>query len=356
MRIFLIFTILLFFSACDNKKHSEISQKKGNKKTVHEFVYPMMGTLLQIKIYGNEKFAEKNAFKIRDNIQSVSDKCNIFNPDSEISKLNKTAYQKAFKCSEMLWNILLFSKKYYEISNGAFDISSKPLMDLWGFYKKRRKLPEKKEIEKTLQKTGLDKVIFNFEDHSVKFEEKGICLDLGGIAKGYAVNSAANFAEKNGVKSAIINLGGNMYCFSNPFPGKKHYTVGIRNPVNKNKVCTAVKLKKSAVATSGNYERYVVFNKRHYTHIMNPVNGKPVEDMISVTVVTENAGDADALSTSAFILGKDFAEKYNREHPDTFFLLIKRSDIDKNEFEIIRIGGIWKEKIILDSIRSSKEN
>lgn len=300
----------------------------------------MGGIILEIKFYHSGELEQRAMKAAYAQVAAVDTTCNIYNPESEISKLNATAYNKPFKCSDLLWNVLMKSKKFYELSDGAFDISAGPLMKLWGFHRKRKSLPSQREIDKAKKLVGLNKVIFNEKDQSVKFTVDGIKFDLGGIAKGYAVDLAVEAAEKSGIKSGLINLAGNAYCFPEPPPGKKVYVIGVRHPKNKTALCGAVDLLDQSVATSGDYERYVVINGQKYAHIMNPATGKPVQKMLSVTVVTPSATDSDALSTSIFIKGAKLAEKVRKEIPGTSVLIIK-TDETGAKTEVIKIGDIW---------------
>jgi thiamine biosynthesis lipoprotein len=300
----------------------------------------MGGVDLEIKLRGEPDKVEQAVEAAYQAVSEVDVHCNRFDKLSELAKLNDTAYDKPFHCGELLWDILMESKRYYELTGGAFDISATPFSTLWGFHRKRKTLPTPAEIAVAAKSAGLDKVRFDPKTHSVRFLVPGMTLDLGGIAKGYAVGRAAKAAAEFGVETGVINLSGNAYCFPKPFPGKSTYTVGIKNPLDKNKIIGTFSMRGSSVATSGNYERYVVINNRHYTHIMNPKTGRPVENMLSLTIVTPRAVDSDALSTSIFIKGAKFAEKVMREFPRTNILIIKRNPksglVERREF-----GTIW---------------
>ena len=274
-------------------------------------------------------------------VSEVDACCNRFDKFSELARLNATAYEKSFHCAPLLWDILMESKRYYELTDGAFDISATPFTTLWGFHRKRKSLPTSAEIANAAKSTGLDKVRFDIKRRTVRFLVPGMSLDLGGIAKGYAVGLAAKAAREFGVEIGITNLSGNAYCFPKPFPGRSTYIVGIKNPLDKSQTCGTFNMLGSSVATSGNYERYVVINNKHYTHIMNPKTGHPVENMLSVTVVTPRAVDSDALSTSIFIKGAKFAEKVMREYPRTNILIIKRNP-KNSTVESRSFGTIWK--------------
>ncbi|MDD5728219.1 MAG: FAD:protein FMN transferase, partial [Victivallales bacterium] len=186
---------------------------------------------------------------------------------------------------------------------------------------------------------GLNKVTFDDRKHTVKFTVPGMSLDFGGIAKGVAVQIAVEKIRALGIRHAVVNLGGNMYCLGFPPAPRKLYVIGIRNPLDKKEICTKLTVRNRGIATSGNYERYVTINGRPYTHIMNPRTGKPVADMLSVTVVCPNAGDADFLSTAIFIKGAGFAEKLCKYNPQLEAVIIRINPADKLHPAITRFGA-----------------
>ncbi|MDD5698741.1 MAG: FAD:protein FMN transferase [Victivallaceae bacterium] len=306
-------------------------------KVERKFV--IMGTFANTVIYGRPELAEPAAAAVRAVFTRIETTCNIFDPASEISRLNATASATAFKCSPLLWNMFNSARRAYYLSDGAFDVTARPLMALWGFYQKRGdSLPTAAEIREARNRVGLSKVSFDDKNHTVKFTVPGMSVDFGGIAKGIAVQIAVRKIKAAGIRQAVIDLGGNMYCLGRPPAPKQFYTIGIRNPLDKNAVWATTALRDEAVATSGNYERYLTINGHHYTHIMNPATGQPVEDMLSVTVVTPDAGNADFLSTAVFIGGTGLAEKICRANPDTGIFIIRRKPDDKSGIETVKIG------------------
>lgn len=312
-----------------------------------ERVYPVMGTMATVKIYGAEDITGKAADKVQDVFQDVQDVCNLFDPKSEVARLNATAADKPFRCSQMLWDLLLIARRAYDVSGHSFDITVKPLMDVWGLYRSRELMPSELEIRNAMKLVGLDKVIFNDKAHTVQFSVKGMAFDLGGIAKGFAVDMASDAVKSMGISSGTVNLGGNIYCLPSPPPAKSAYTIAVRNPMKKNEVCGTVDVKDQALSTSGNYERYVIIGDKQYTHIIDAKKGIPVVDMLAVTVVTPKAVDADYLSTSIFINGPEFAEKIRQDYSRTSFLIIRRNQ-ETSTPEVTKIGGIWNNIRIKD--------
>lgn len=306
-----------------------------------ERTFPVMGTIAQYKLYGDKKLVEQAADKVRDSFLEVEKLCNIFDEQSEISRLNRTAADRPFKCTPLLWTVLMEAERAYKLSDGAFDITARPLMQLWGFYRKRGdSLPTVTEIAKALKNIGMNKVIFDKSARTVKFTQPGISFDLGGVAKGFAVDQAVSAVKKLGITSGIINLAGNMYCFPQPFPKRKAYRIGIKNPLHKESLCGYVDLLDGSLSTSGDYERYVTIKGKRYAHIMDVRTGRPITKIFSVTVITPSACVADYLSTSIFINGKDFAEQICKKLPGTQVLIIQEDDNGKPEQ--IKFGSSWK--------------
>lgn len=279
---------------------------RNEPQTVFRRTFPVMGTVAQVTFYVPQKEAEKaekTYLAVRSEFDRVLKIANLYDPQSELSRLNCSAYDKAFVCSPELWTILSAARDAYRFSEGAFDISAKPLMMLWGFYRKNhpQKLPSPSERMETMKRVGLNKVIFDDAERSVRFSVSGMALDLGGLAKGYAVDRAAEAMRKNGITSGVIDLGGNLYL-GEPPPGKEFFSIGIKDAQKKNALGnTILKLKNCAVSTSGDYERFVVIDGKRYGHIMDPATGLPCHREFSATVTAPTALLADCLSTSYYL-------------------------------------------------------
>ena len=299
--------------------------------------FPMMGTVGRITIWSDREdlpeAALNEAQKVIGEIETV---CNIFNPDSELSRLNRTAYEKEFGCSPLLWEMLCAADHYYKFSSGAFDPTVKPLMQLWGFRGKRKTLPAEAEIAGTLKKVGWDKVKLDPEKHSVRFLADGVGIDFGGIAKGFALDKAKAVLQKLGIMRAVLDFGGNIGCI---IPEKHEpFRIGIRNPEAADQLVDAVTMRNQCAATSGSYERYVIIGGEQYSHIMDPRTGKPVSGMLSVTIVTPRGADSDALSTAIFVKGEKFAGEVCAKLPDTGVYIIRRPPGKETGMEIRRFG------------------
>lgn len=280
--------------------------------------FPVMGTIAGFTLYAKnyQAFldgcaAGKQAF------EKVVKIANLYDASSELSRLNSMAADGEFQCSEAMWFLLMRAEKSFIESDGKFDITVKPLMDLWGFYQKQHRRPTDAEIKAVQQKIGFDKLHFDRQRKTVKFSVPGMAIDLGGIAKGYAADLAAEAIRNAGITRGVIDLGGNLKLLPELPPGKKCYTVGIRNPAKKDELLPQ-KLKLPggvAVASSGDYERFTVLDGQRFGHIIDPASGRP-EAFPAVTVISRSALDADIFSTSCYLGKSTIARKLQKLYPD----------------------------------------
>ena len=268
------------------------------------------------------KLAEAAFQAVEREFDRVTKACNLHDPQSELSRLNRTADKEFFVCSELLWNVLAEARRAHKASNGAFDITVKPLMDLRGFYRKRSKTPSAAEIAETLKRVGMDKVEWDDARHAVRFKTPGMALDLGGIAKGYALDLAAAAVLKLGVRSGVIDLGGNLYLLPEPPPGKKSYRIGIRSPSGEGDSGEVLELPGGcAVSTSGSYERFVVLDGKRCGHVVDPATGDAPYLNRSATAVAPTGIESDWLSSAAFLRGEKLIPRLEKAVPGAKLIL-----------------------------------
>lgn len=269
-----------------------ISFKKPKFLTSTQII---MGTTVEISIYPSNKKALEEAFN---EIKKVDRLMSTYKEDSEISSLNR---QGEMEVSSETLEVIKKALEFSRITRGAFDITCKPLVNLWKKAKKEMKVPSEEEINKALSLVGYRKIVL--KGNLVSFKEKGVQIDLGGIAKGYAVDKAIEVLKKKGIKRALVNAGGDLYALGES-PEREKWQIGIQDPRHKDKIFSIIKLKDKGVATSGDYERYFTIEGKRYSHIVNPKTGQTVEDVpMSVTIVAPDATTADALATGVFVLG-----------------------------------------------------
>lgn len=268
----------------------------------------LMGTDVQMKVSIDEKDDESKAksaiSKAFEEMERVESVFSAYKPDSEISKINRLRGNEKLQISREAFGLIKKSIEYSKITDGAFDITIKPLTDLWQAAKKNNRLPSYNDIKLALSCTGYEKVILDESVHTISFKKGGMALDLGGIAKGYATERAVKILKESGIKNAIVSSGGNLYCLGKKMDGEL-WVVAIRHPRNKDKVFMEIELQDRSIDTSGDYEKYFTLDNKRYPHIIDPRTGYPVKDtVISATVVSGEAAVSDMLATSLMILGQ----------------------------------------------------
>jgi len=245
-----------------------------------------------------------------------------FMPGSEVSMINQYAGKGYVNISSETFEVLSCASRLSEISEGLFDITVGPLVDLWR-YNHSFQVPEDEEIRHALSLVNYRDLMLNPEEQSASLRRPEQSIDLGGIGKGYISDCLVKTLQNYGVVSAFVNIGGNVSTLGNK-PDGSYWSVGIRHPRYSGCLIGAVKVTGQAVVTSGDYERYFVdgTGKRRH-HIINPTTGYPVESgLISVTVVAESAMVADGLSTSIFAAGMDKGLGYLTRFPGVDAVLV----------------------------------
>ncbi len=240
----------------------------------------------------------------------------IFRPDSDLARLNAAAGGEPLTVGTDTLSVLSSALRAADASGGAFDPTVGPLMAVWGFRGTNRLVapPGSELLAEARARVGWTNIVMHGAE--VGLRRTGMRLDLGGIAKGYAVDVAWNRLRAAGVTNFTVNLGGNLRCGGQAAPDRPGWRVGVRNPFDTSQVVGLLVLQDGeAVATSGNYERFVTLAGRRYAHIIDPRSGRPVEGMAGVTVLAPTALDADALSTSLFVLGPQAGLRLLREYP-----------------------------------------
>lgn len=223
------------------------------------------------------------------------------NTDSELYKLNH-ANGQPFTVSSETANLIQEGIHYSELSGGAFDLTIEPVSALWDFKTDKPTVPSSDAIAQAVSHVDYTKV--DIQDNTVTLEDPEAGIDLGAIAKGYIADQVKTYLKKQGIKHAIINLGGNVDVIGTKPDGSK-YNIGIQKPFDESgEAITSVQLKDQTVVTSGIYERYFKKNGKLYHHILDPRTGYPCENnLYSVSIITDSSTKADALSTTCFLLG-----------------------------------------------------
>ena len=257
----------------------------------------IMGTMVEITVMPPDEQAIEAAFE---EMKKVDTLMSTYKENSEVSILNREGENHL---SAETLQVIREAINFSEITGGAFDITCRPLINLWKKAKKEQVIPSPQEIKEALSLVGYEKIKILPEGDVVRFKQKGMQIDLGGIAKGYAVDRAIEALRKNGIRRALVNAGGDLYALGNG-PGGEKWKVGIQDPREEGKLLGIIKVKDVGVATSGDYQRYFTIEGKRLSHIVNPKTGQTVQDVpMSVTVIAPHATTTDALATGVFVLG-----------------------------------------------------
>ena len=274
----------------------------------------LMDTLVSIKVYGSEqeklKSAVTEAYAEMRRIAELAD--GFAQPEtaafgsSDVCRINAQAGKQPVQVDPDTMAMLLLAKKYCELSEGAFDVTVGPLMELWGFGGKNPQLPAPDRIKAALSKVRNQDLVLNERERTVLLRQEGMKLDLGAVAKGYATEKALQVLKKHGIEKALIDAGGNIRVLGRNLHNAP-WRIGIKDPRKSNAVVAALPLEDASAVTSGDYYRGFEAGGRRYHHILDPGTGYPAEHNMAVTVVTRDAGLADVLSTVFFVLAPEKA-------------------------------------------------
>lgn len=277
----------------------------SNSQIRYNKTVKLMGSRFDISVVANSE--EQGYYYIDlaiDEIDRIEKLVSSWDPNSQTSEINNNAGNKPVVVDKELFDLIERSLAISKLTDGAFDISYASLDKVWKFDGSMNTMPSKDEIVNSVSKVGFENIILNRNDTTVYLKLKGMKIGFGAIAKGYAADKAKKLLQDKGVTAGIINASGDMNTWGNQ-PNGEEWKVGIKNPMNKNKVFALMPISNAAVVTSGNYEKFVEFDGKRYSHIINPKTGYPSSGIISVSVFAPKAELADALATSIFVMGLD---------------------------------------------------
>ena len=261
-----------------------------------------MGTLVEITVNEIDKdLAQKAISKSFEEMSRLENIMSTHLHDSELSKLNISAgSKKTIPVSSDLLKVIQRGIYWGKLSNGAMDISIGPAIILWKFDSESPTLPNPQKLISAVDL--IDYRDISIEGSSISLKKAGMSLHLGSIGKGYAVDRAVEILKLSGIKSGLVNAGGDLMAFGSK-KGTKPWRIGLQHPRIPEKIIASLALTDKAVATSGDYQRYFIHGETRYHHILNPADGWPADQAISATVIAGTVADADALSTALFVLG-----------------------------------------------------
>ena len=265
----------------------------------------MLGSPFEITVVAKDSVQGKKFTDIAINeVKRIENQISDWIPTTQISLVNKNAGIQAVKVDTEVFELVERAIKISQLTEGAFDISYASMDKIWKFDGSMKEMPSEEAIKKSVAKIGYKNIILNKVDQSIFLKLPGMKLGLGGIGQGYIADKVKAVLIANGCSSGIVNVSGDINAWGKQ-SNQNPWTVGIVNPINKNKVFATFPLENSSVETSGNYEKYVMFNGIRYSHIIDPRTGYPATGIVSVSVFSKQTEIADALATGIFVLGVD---------------------------------------------------
>jgi len=281
-----------------------------------------MGGRFDITIVAKDSLsAEKNIDIVIGEITRIENLISDWKSDSQVSEVNQNAGIQPVKVDREVFELTKKALYFSEITNGAFDISFAAMDRIWKFDGSMTTMPSDEAIKKSVEKVGYKNIILDSVESTIFLKLKGMKIGFGALGEGYAADKSRDLMLSKGIQSGIVNASGDMIAWGKQ-PDGKPWNIGITNPFNTEKLVSVVPINNGAVTTSGSYEKFVVFNGKRYSHIINPATGYPSTGLSSVTVFGPSAEMANGFSTSIMVLGKKEGLKLLSKYPDYSCLMI----------------------------------
>ena len=335
--VVLLITIALvaLIAALPWHRPSGVLTPEQPEKTTSAFTYELMGTYCRIVLEtgSNQRIVQAGLDAALAEMHSIEALASTYRPDSEISQLANLKPNSPRILSPQIYTVFERSLYYSRLTDGAFDVTVGPLMQLWRTAAQQDALPSSDQIAAALELVGYRKITLDSQSRTITLSQPGMSITLDAIVKGYAADQALAAIRKAGARSALLDLGGDIVCFGQP-PGRLGWKIAIQNPfkpattamdTSPGSILATIRLTDAAVATSGNYQRAFSIQGRSFSQIIDPRTGWPVAKAPSVTIIAPTAADADALATACSVLPVSEALKLINKIPNTEALLITGS-------------------------------
>ncbi|MCL6601429.1 MAG: FAD:protein FMN transferase [Paenibacillus sp.] len=296
---------------------------EGGTKSLSQTFY-IYDTVVNIKVFG-ETVAQKNMDDILHLLEKMDIELSRTKEGGDVYAVNQAAGKEAVVVSDNTLEVVKLSVKYAEEMNGLFDPTIGPLVDLWNIGSGGEQVPPQADIDKAKALINYKDVIIDETAKTVKLAKEGMVLDLGGIGKGYAADQIAEYLKAQGLNSAMINLGGSSIIALGTKPNGSQWNIGLQDPdQSRGTQLGTIKVSDEVIDASGVYERFFIQDEVRYHHILDPSTGFPSQNGLkSITIMSPNATDADALSTGVFLMGLEEGMKYLESLPgniEAFFI------------------------------------
>jgi thiamine biosynthesis lipoprotein len=284
-----------------------------------EGVFYAMGGI-PVRVVAHDRTASDFDSDLREVESSVDRLEAIFSrhrADGDLARLNAVGMGCVEDASSELIDLLRRSRRWSDMTGGAFDVTVGPLVSLWKEAERKGSLPAEGELMVARERVGMENL--KIEGDSVCLDRPGMSVDLGAIAKGAIIDEAVSVLRRRGVARGLVDAGGDVASF-----GEGEFRIGIQDPRDREKLMGAVSIGEGGVVTSGDYERYATIGGKRYSHIVDPRTGEPAEGPVSVTVIGPNATDADALATAISVMGREKGGELLEKLPSFKALIVER--------------------------------
>lgn len=278
-----------------------------------------MGTAINVELWHED--AEQGRVltqSVMNEMRRIDDLMSTYKPESELSAVNTNAANGPVHISTELFALIEHALDFSDVTSGAFDITYASAGQHYDY--RSGKKPDKQQLQAALPAINYHHVKLDTQQTTVEFLYPGVRIDLGGIAKGYAVDRSIGILQGAGVRNALVSAGGDTRVIGKRWD--RPWNVGIRNPRDKDSIVSMIPLENSAISTSGDYERYFEDDGVRYHHILNPGTGESTHEIHSSSIIGNVATDTDALSTSVFVLGVEKGLQLINSIPDTEAVII----------------------------------
>ena len=275
-----------------------------DKSSLYKETLKLMGNRFEISVVTHNKLRAKLCIQAAvDEIRRIEKLLTTFNDSSQTNLVNRNAGLMPVKVDKELFDLIKRSKKISELTQGAFDITYGSIdKRFWNFDQTMTSLPDSQTAKKLVRLINYKNVVLDQNNMTVFLKEKGMRIGFGGIGKGYAAEKAKYLLQQMGIENGIVNAAGDLTAWGYQ-PNGKPWTIGIADPNVTRNAFSYLELTNTSIATSGNYEKYVMIDGKKYSHTIDPKSGYPVSGIKSVTIISPNAEIADAMATPVMIMG-----------------------------------------------------
>jgi thiamine biosynthesis lipoprotein len=277
----------------------------ANAQLIHKRKVSLLGSPFEITVVANDTLqANQYEDMAIAEVKRIENLISDWIPTTPLSQINQNAGKQPVKVPAELIELIERSIKISKLTDGAFDISYASMDKIWKFDGSMKEMPSPEAIKKSVEKVGYENIVIDKEKQTVFLKLEGMKLGMGGIGQGYIADKIKALLISKGCASGLVNVSGDISTWGKQ-PNGEQWKVGIKNPMNKNKIFATFPLEDTAVETSGSYEKYVTFNGKRYSHIIDTRTGYPASGLISVSIFAKTTELADALATGVFVMGKD---------------------------------------------------